>query len=183
MSRFRMPLSILLLMAACLPRLALGQADEGAAAAPRKPVVKSDAEWRKLLTRDQYYVTRMKGTEPAWTSPYVSDHRAGVFHCVGCGSPLFSSRTKFDSGTGWPSFYQPIARGAIVTEADFSTGEQRVEVECAVCHAHLGHVFADGPPPTGLRYCMNGVALKLIPTKATAKAASKPAARKPAVAK
>src|SRR5215470_8682501 len=122
----------------------------------------SDAEWRKLLTPAQYEVLREQGTEPAGSSPLVDEHRAGVFHCAGCDLALFDSRTKFESGTGWPSFWAPIDH-AVGTSADNSFLMQRTEVHCARCGGHLGHVFTDGPPPTGLRYCMNGVALTFAP--------------------
>ena len=124
----------------------------------------TDAEWRKLLTPDQYAVLRQGGTETAFSSALETEWRAGVYDCAGCDLPLFSSRTKFDSGTGWPSFYAPMAN-AIVEREDHSLGMDRTEVLCRRCGGHLGHVFDDGPPPTGLRYCMNGVALKFKPTK------------------
>jgi peptide-methionine (R)-S-oxide reductase len=124
-------------------------------------VEKSDAEWRKLLTPAQYEVLRREGTEPPYSSPLNSEHRAGMFVCAGCELPLFASETKFDSGTGWPSFYQPFA-DAVVTKADYSYFMRRTEVHCRRCGGHLGHVFDDGPKPTGLRYCMNGLSLKFI---------------------
>ncbi|WP_080057439.1 peptide-methionine (R)-S-oxide reductase MsrB [Spirosoma aerolatum] len=126
---------------------------------PPKKVVKTDAEWKKILTPDQYAVLREHGTERAGTSPLVEEHRHGVFYCAGCHSPLFSSDTKFESGTGWPSFYAPISKNAVKESVDRSYGMVRTEVTCAVCGGHLGHVFNDGPKPTGLRYCMNGVAM------------------------
>jgi peptide-methionine (R)-S-oxide reductase len=121
---------------------------------------KTDAEWQSILTPQQYYVMRKKGTEAPYSSTLNENHEQGVFSCAGCGLPLFSSQAKFDSGTGWPSFYQPIARENVIEEVDNSLSATRTEVLCARCDAHLGHVFEDGPKPTGLRYCMNGVALK-----------------------
>ena len=139
-------------------------------------VIRSDAEWRRVLTPVQYWVTRQKGTEPAWTGKYARGHYSGVFTCACCGAPLFSSKNKFDSGTGWPSYDRPIDSNAITTAIDTSLPfETRVEVECRRCGAHLGHVFEDGPTITGLRYCINSVALKLEP--APSKARTKPAAK------
>ena len=129
-------------------------------------IVKTDEEWKKILTSEQYEITRQKGTEAPYTSPLNDNHEKGVFHCVCCDLPLFDSSTKFDSGTGWPSFYQPISNANVRKEIDNSLSEVRTEVSCARCDAHLGHVFADGPKPTGLRYCMNGIALKFVKTVA-----------------
>jgi peptide-methionine (R)-S-oxide reductase len=125
-------------------------------------VSKTEAQWRKILTPAQFEVLRKEGTERAGTSPLTDEHRAGKFACAGCNLPLFTSATKFESGTGWPSFYAPIAN-AVKTSVDTSFGETRTEVHCRRCGGHLGHVFEDGPKPTGLRYCMNGVAMKFIP--------------------
>lgn len=118
----------------------------------------TDAQWKARLTPLQYYILRQQGTEPPWSSALLDEHRHGVFSCAGCALKLFSSDTKFDSGTGWPSFYQPLP-GAVATTTDTSFGMTRTEVHCARCAGHLGHVFPDGPPPTGLRYCMDGGAL------------------------
>ena len=126
-----------------------------------KKITKSDAEWRDLLSPEQYHVTRRHGTERAFTGKYHDCKDSGTYVCICCGNPLFSSETKFDSGTGWPSFYQPVHEEAVATREDNSFFMRRVEVLCATCDAHLGHVFPDGPAPTGDRFCMNSVALHL----------------------
>jgi len=125
-------------------------------------VIKTDAEWRAQLTPEQYNVLREKGTEYAGTSPYSDLHDKGTFECAGCGLPVFSSEQKFDSGTGWPSFWAPIKKENVIEEVDQSYGMTRTEVLCAQCEGHLGHLFDDGPKPSGLRYCMNGMALKFV---------------------
>lgn len=139
-----------------LPRTANAQAFE---------VTRTDAEWRRRLDPAAYDVLRRQGTERPGSSPLNKEKRAGLFGCKGCGLPLFSSRTKFESGTGWPSFYAPL-KNAVRTHADNMLGMQRIEVVCRRCGGHLGHVFDDGPPPTGKRYCMNGVAMIFRPAPA-----------------
>ena len=126
-------------------------------------IEKSDAEWKAQLSPEAYKVARKHGTERAFTSPLNAEKREGVYHCVGCGEPVFASDAKFDSGTGWPSFYKPAAADAIEEQEDRAFFMKRTEVHCARCEAHLGHVFPDGPQPTGLRYCINGVALDFEP--------------------
>jgi len=130
-----------------------------------KKVVKSDEEWKRTLSPEQYNVARQKGTEAPFSSPLNDLHERGIFECVACSLPLFSSKNKFDSGTGWPSFWAPIAKENVQEEIDSSLAEIRTEVLCARCDSHVGHVFPDGPKPTGLRYCMNGVALKFVKDK------------------
>jgi peptide-methionine (R)-S-oxide reductase len=126
-------------------------------------ITKTEEEWKKQLSPEEYRIARQAGTEPAFTGKYWNVHDKGTYNCVCCGAPLFSSETKFDSGTGWPSFTQPVENGAVAEHSDRSYGMTRTEVRCARCDAHLGHVFPDGPRPTGMRYCMNSASLDLKP--------------------
>ena len=147
---------------ACAPHSAADQ-NSAPSGAPY-PVQHTVAEWRQLLSPDAFDVLRNAGTEHAFSSPLLNEHRKGTFVCAGCDQKLFESSTKFESGTGWPSFWKPI-KGAVLERPDNSLGMERTEVLCARCGGHLGHVFEDGPKPTGLRYCMNGVAMKFVPAK------------------
>jgi peptide-methionine (R)-S-oxide reductase len=124
-------------------------------------IAKSDEEWKRQLTPQQYNVTRLHGTEPPFSHPYNASEKKGIYRCICCGEPLFSSQDKFDSGTGWPSFMAPVGKKALNEHEDNKLFMQRTEVRCAACDAHLGHVFPDGPEPTGLRYCINGAALNM----------------------
>lgn len=133
----------------------------------RPPIQKTDAEWQAELSDAQYTVMRCGGTEPPFSGPFWDNKAPGLYSCAGCGAPLFDAATKYDSGTGWPSFYQAVSETAVTDREDLSHGMRRVESVCAQCDGHLGHVFPDGPPPTGLRYCINGHALTFTPSGET----------------
>jgi peptide-methionine (R)-S-oxide reductase len=158
--RYFLKTSVVFAAVVAFPGAVLTALDSAMAAATGK-VTHTDAEWQKLLTSDQYEVLRHAGTERPFTSPLLDEHGEGNFTCAGCDLPLFSSKTKFDSGTGWPSFWKPLDN-AVATQEDDSFGMVRNAVSCSRCDGHLGHVFDDGPQPTGLRYCMNGVAMKFV---------------------
>lgn len=151
--------SLVLLMPAC----SQNESKKMASMNKEPKIQKTEQEWKKELTSQQYHVLREKGTERAFTGEYWDNHEDGVYYCAACHQKLFSSDTKFESGTGWPSFTEPVAENVIRYEDDRSYGMHRVEVMCNVCDAHLGHVFPDGPPPTGLRYCINSASLRKLP--------------------
>ena len=154
----------LLALLACSAAAAVAFPGARASASGQFRISKAPADWRRQLGPQRFHILREAGTEFAYSSPLNSEHRAGIFACAGCELPLFSSATKFESGTGWPSFWAPL-RNAVLTSNDTSIGMDRTEVHCRRCGGHLGHVFDDGPKPTGLRYCMNGVALTFIPAR------------------
>jgi peptide-methionine (R)-S-oxide reductase len=131
----------------------------------QEKIIKTEEEWRAQLTPDEYHVAREKGTERAFTGRYWDHHADGTYTCIGCGAPLFEAGTKFESGSGWPSYYAPVAPDVVEAENDRSHGMQRTEIHCARCGSHLGHVFPDGPEPTGLRYCVNSLSLRFQPKK------------------
>ena len=152
-------LSIIVSLVLLLPACSQNDRKDMAFMNIQPKIQKTEAQWKKELTPSQYYVMREKGTERAFTGKYWDNHAEGTYYCAACGNALFKSDTKFESGCGWPSFYQPISKGSIIYAPDHTHGMDRTEVMCGRCKAHLGHVFEDGPPPTGLRYCINGVIL------------------------
>lgn len=164
MSREALTRGAWLRSAALLGLAAIAGAPVRAKDATQYAVTHTGEEWRKILGADRYYILRQNGTEPANSSPLLNEHRAGIYRCAGCALPLFSSKTKYDSGDGWPSFYRPLAN-AILTRPDYELAQPRTEVHCRRCGGHLGHVFDDGPPPTGLRYCIDGLALEFVPAR------------------
>lgn len=157
--------SLALAGVAAVPQAAGLAAQQKGMAMQSQKVVKTEAEWRKILTPEQYHILRESGTECALTGAFWDNHEHGEYFCAGCGQHTFSSNAKFESGTGWPSFFQPVSKEAIITRTDRSHGMARTEILCSRCDGHLGHVFEDGPPPTGLRFCTNSAAFKFVPAK------------------